>query len=64
MPTLMRKKGMKRALPTNSKRFMSTEDEGIRRLSDKPATKAPMMGSTPATWARKAAKNTAASTKM
>ncbi len=51
MPTLMRKKGMNSALPTNSTRFISVEVRGISWLSANPAKKAPMMASTPATSA-------------
>ena len=48
----------------NSMRFIKIELCGIRRLSTNPATKAPMMCSTPATSARKAAKKTTESTKI
>src|SRR5690606_7827370 len=43
IPTLMRKKGIKIALPTNSTRFINEEVRGIKRLSDKPAKNAPII---------------------
>ncbi len=52
MPTPIKKKGMKMALPTNSMRFIKGEVPGMRRFMARPARKAPMMGSRPATWAR------------
>src|SRR5690606_1832693 len=51
IPTESRKKAMKSALPRKLTRFINVEDSGIRRLSKRPARKAPMMASTPATTA-------------
>ena len=47
-----------------SMRFIRVEWCGMSLLSTKPATKAPMMCSTPATSAKKAAKNTTDKTKI
>ncbi len=55
---------MKRALPTNSIRFISGEVRGINRFIARPARKAPMIGSIPAVSARKAPRKTTTSTKM
>ena len=63
MPTPIRKKGMKTALPTNSMRFIRGEVRGMSRFMARPARKAPMMGSRPAACARKAPKKTMTSTK-
>ncbi len=63
IPTLIKKKGIKIALPTNSIRFISMEVCGINRFKASPAKNAPIMGSTPATCAKKAAKKTTESTK-
>ena len=62
MPTPIRKKGMKRALPTNSMRFISGEVAGMSRFMASPARKAPMIGSSPAASARKAPRKTITST--
>ena len=64
IPTLMRKKGMKMALPTKSMRFISGEVRGMSRPMARPARKAPMMGSRPAASAAKAPRKTIISTKM
>ena len=55
---------MKMALPTNSMRFISGDVLGMSRLSARPERNAPMIGSSPASWARKAPRKTIASTKM
>ena len=47
-PTLMRKYGMKSALPTNSMRFINGDTRGIYLLSTNPARKAPKRPSSPA----------------
>jgi hypothetical protein len=64
MPTLIKKKGINKELPINSIRFIKAEECGISLFRAKPATNAPIIGSTPATSARKAAKKTTESTKM
>src|SRR5690606_15116439 len=64
MPTLMRKKGMNNAFPTNSILFIRGEVRGTSVLSANPAINAPMMGSIPATSAKKLAKNTMPNTRM
>ena len=55
---------MKRALPTNSIRFISGDTEGMKRLSTTPTKNAPRIGSSPAGLARAEARKTRASTKM
>ncbi|KHD90185.1 hypothetical protein AH06_00890, partial [candidate division TM6 bacterium Zodletone_IIa] len=42
------KKGMNRELPINSIRFINADESGINLFRAKPATKAPIIGSTPA----------------
>ena len=64
MPMLIRKNGIKMALPTNSMRFIKGETPGISRLSTKPAKNAPNMPSKPTTSASNEAKNTMANTKI
>ena len=56
IPTLMRKKGMKMAFPTNSTRFINADVCGMSLLRAKPAKKAPIMASIPASSARSAAR--------
>ncbi|MNY12387.1 hypothetical protein D3C86_1454660 [compost metagenome] len=58
IPTLIKKKGMKIAFPINSIRFISAEEWGINLFNAKPATNAPIIGSSPAISDKKAAKNT------
>ena len=55
---------MNKELPINSTRFIKIELCGIKRFKTNPATKAPMMCSTPATSAKKAAKKTIDKTKI
>ncbi len=64
MPTLIKKKGIKSALPTNSIRFISADVWGMSVFKAMPARNAPIMASTPASSARNAAAKTTASTKM
>ena len=55
---------MKMALPTNSTRFISGDVRGMSRLRAMPERNAPMIGSRPANWAKKAPRKTIARTKM
>ena len=55
---------MKSELPMKSIRFINTELWGINRFKTNPATKAPIICSTPATSAKKAEKKTTDSTKI
>ncbi len=54
---------MKRALPTNSIELIRGEAMGMKRLSNRPAKKAPSTGSRPIICAVHAARKTSASTK-
>ena len=56
IPTLIRKKGIKMAFPTNSTLFINEEVCGINLFKAKPARKAPIIASIPANSANKAAK--------
>ena len=56
IPTLIRKKGIKIAFPTNSTRFINDEVCGINLFRANPARKAPIIASIPASSARSAAK--------
>ena len=64
MPTPMRKYGINRALPMNSRRFISGAVVGMKRLSIKPLAKAPRMPSKPITSHSAALINIMARTKM
>ncbi|MNG36214.1 hypothetical protein D3C87_1443300 [compost metagenome] len=55
---------MNNEFPINSIRFINADDCGIRGFNAKPATKAPIIGSTPATSAKNAAKKTTERTKI
>ena len=48
----------------NSMRFIKAEEWGMSRFNASPARKAPIIGSTPASSAKKAATKTTVSTKM
>ena len=63
-PTQIRKKGIKSAFPIKSIRLIKGELLGISRLRERPARKAPMMGSTPDNSKSKAAIKTRVSTKI
>ena len=56
IPTLIKKKGIKIAFPTNSTLFISDEVCGINLFKAKPAKKAPIIASIPASSANKAAR--------
>ena len=54
MPTPMRKYGMNKALPTNSRRDIKGLVLGMRRFTIKPPRKAPSKPSSPTIFAREA----------
>ena len=60
----MRKKGINNELPIKSIRFIKMELWGINLFRTKPATKAPIICSTPATYAKKAEKKIMDNTKI
>src|SRR5690606_2086975 len=64
IPTDIRKKGIKIALPINSILFIKAEECGISLFKANPAANAPMIGSSPAISAIKAEKNTTVKTKI
>ena len=64
IPTLIKKKGIKIALPVNSIRFINGEVCGISWFNARPARNAPIIASIPASSANQEARNTIASTKI
>ena len=56
IPTLIRKKGIKIAFPTNSTRFIKDDVRGISLFNANPARKAPIIASIPANSASSAAR--------
>ena len=62
MPTPIKKKGMNKALPTNSMWLIRGDEGGISLLSTRPTKKAPNMPSMPTNSIRPAPKNTRQST--
>ena len=64
IPTPIRKNGINKDVPTNSILFMSGEVWGISLFSNIPATNAPIIGSNPASSAKKAQAKTIVSTKI
>ncbi len=55
---------MNKEFPINSMRFINADECGMSLFNAKPATNAPIIGSTPAISAKNAAKNTTARTKI
>src|SRR5690554_3938765 len=64
IPTEMRKRGMKSALPKNSILFINADECGINLFSANPAAKAPMIGSIPPSSTRNPEANTTNNTKI
>ena len=64
IPTPMRKKGMKIALPTKSMRRMRGDEWGMSLLSTSPVMKAPRIPSMPASFISPAPRNSSIITKM
>ncbi|MNY54232.1 hypothetical protein D3C86_1900760 [compost metagenome] len=64
IPTEIKKNGINNEFPINSILFIKADDCGIKGFRAKPATNAPIIGSTPATSAKNAAKKTTDNTKI